>query len=508
MNEITDSPDSNINHEDNFFTGEIKVASRIVDYLSSGLYHSPAACLKELINNAYDADATEVKVSVKPDGDLIVIQDNGNGMNKDEFVRHFERISESHKRDVSSITGLKRPKIGKIGIGFIAANELCEVMEILSTKAGSRELLHITINFSEMRKPPEERRRNSDAFIKADYVGEILEAAPDDHYTHIFLEEIRGGAKEVLVSAKSQAPEKLTMSLYGKSAEGVVKALKNPDLNSWKDFDFYSETMLQVALNIPIEYAEGWMPDHLKSKVKEFEQEVSKLNFKVNYDGTPLRKPIVFSPDDKSSLIQPFVFKGKYVSAKGYFYAQHGTVKPQDLHGLLIRIRNAAVAEFDSSFWGFTPSLMQIIQKWVSAEIWADDGLEEAMNIDRRTLREAHPAYIELRDEIHKQLKIVFESAKKNLYEIGNKERRADKATETQKKIETALRTVKLSANARNNMVKQWEKQAEKPSVQKSLLKKYSVDELYSIILEVAEDVMTPDQLETFLRRLTDRLGK
>jgi len=34
------------------FDGEIRVASRIVDYLSSGLYKSPAACLKELINNA------------------------------------------------------------------------------------------------------------------------------------------------------------------------------------------------------------------------------------------------------------------------------------------------------------------------------------------------------------------------------------------------------------------------------------------------------------------------
>ncbi len=36
----------------NEFKGEIVVASRIVDYLSSGLYESPAACLKELVNNA------------------------------------------------------------------------------------------------------------------------------------------------------------------------------------------------------------------------------------------------------------------------------------------------------------------------------------------------------------------------------------------------------------------------------------------------------------------------
>src|SRR6266496_4428007 len=121
------------------FHGEIRVASRIVDDLSSGLYNNPAACLKELVNNSYDADAHEVNIFVKPDADQIVVEDDGLGMTRDEFVRHFSRISESHKRDDSDVTPSGRPKVGKIGIGFIAANELCDVMEIASTTRGSRE---------------------------------------------------------------------------------------------------------------------------------------------------------------------------------------------------------------------------------------------------------------------------------------------------------------------------------------------------------------------------------
>ena len=74
------------------FEGEITVSSRIVDYLSSGLYESPAACLKELVNNSYDADATLVEVFVKPDADRIIIADNGHGMDRTEFLRHFSRI--------------------------------------------------------------------------------------------------------------------------------------------------------------------------------------------------------------------------------------------------------------------------------------------------------------------------------------------------------------------------------------------------------------------------------
>ena len=71
------------------FQGEIVVASRIVDYLSSGLYESPAACLKELINNSFDADAKRVNVFVKPDADRIIIEDDGFGLNKDEFEKTF-----------------------------------------------------------------------------------------------------------------------------------------------------------------------------------------------------------------------------------------------------------------------------------------------------------------------------------------------------------------------------------------------------------------------------------
>jgi HSP90 family molecular chaperone len=148
------------------FRGEITVAARIIDLLSSGLYESPAACLKELINNSFDADASHVDVSVKPDANRIIIQDDGQGMDRAEFERHFRRIAESHKRDIQDVTTTGRPKIGKIGIGVIAANELCEKLEIFSTKVGSPELLHVTIDFEEMRKPPNYARKKTEDFSK------------------------------------------------------------------------------------------------------------------------------------------------------------------------------------------------------------------------------------------------------------------------------------------------------------------------------------------------------
>jgi hypothetical protein len=230
----------------------------------------------------------------------------------------------------------------------------------------------------------------------------------------------------------------------------------------------------------------------------------------VFYDGTPLRKPVIYAPGDRKCLVVPFKFEGTHVSAKGYFYAQHGTVKPLELDGLLLRIRNAAVAEFDSSFWGFSPTLSPLIQRWVSAEIWADDRLEDAMNIDRRTLREAHPAYVELRDALHVQLKSVFDKAKKDLYDSGSDERKTSKAKETRREIQVALNKIspKMSASSIKSVEKIWDGYSQSPAMQKNLLKKYTVSEFYSVVIDVAKDVLEPAQLEAFLKKLTERLGK
>jgi Histidine kinase-, DNA gyrase B-, and HSP90-like ATPase len=431
------------NDDNNTFSGEIKVASRIIDYLSSGLYHTPAACLKELVNNSYDARAKRVNIFVKPDADRIIIEDDGDGMNKDEFQKHFDRVSESHKRDGNDITegDTPRPKIGKIGIGFIAANELCDVLEVFSTKEGSEELLHVEINFKKMRDPIEERRRDGELVVKADYKGEILKANKEDHYTQLFLTEVREPVRDILDGANSYSSIKSeAISLYGLKSENVGKILKNPNLSNWKEFNIYSETMLNIGLNVPVRYHENWIPLEFKNLVKGFEETIEKLDFNVFYDGTDLKKPIVFNPPNESMLIDIFEFSGEYVSATGYFYAQHGTVKPNDIQGLLVRIRQAAVGEYDHTFWDFSPSESSLIQRWVSCEIWADDRLEDAMNIDRRTLRIAHPAYTELRNAIHTHLREVLRKATKELYKAGSDERKKEKTEKFVKSVNTFVR--------------------------------------------------------------------
>ena len=494
----------------NEFKGEIVVASRIVDYLSSGLYESPAACLKELINNSYDADATRVDVFVKPDADRIIIEDDGCGMDRADFEKNFSKISESYKREDSDTTPLGRPKIGKIGIGFIAANEICDVMEIVSTKEGSTELLQVSIRFDHMRTDATERRRDAGDIAKGDYHGDVKETANHkSHFTQIFLKRIRGEARTILAGERTTDFSSGKTSLYGLSPSSTCELLMEENLKTWNEFNAYSKNMLEIALNVPVNYHEHWLPPSLRSKVKDIEEPTSSLGFSVFIDGTELRKPIVFKPSGKA-IVDRFTFEGNHVSAKGYFYAQDSGIKPEELQGVLLRIRKAAVGEYDSSFLGFSSSINPLIQSWISGEIMANDKLEDAMNIDRRTLRIAHSAYVELQRAVHTHISDLLKKVRTDIYGTRSQERKTSQAKSIEKKIIDVAdeHIASISPKAAANVKRAWSESATKEVSRKPLLKKFTVNQLYQIVVQVTKELLTHRQFEDFLARLTERLKK
>ena len=492
------------------FKGEITVASRIVDYLSSGLYNSPAACLKELVNNSYDADAKRVDVFVKPDAARIVVADDGVGMSQADFVQHFKRISESHKRDESQATDSGRLKIGKIGIGFIAANELCDVMEIESTKRGVAELIRVEVNFREMRLEPSKRRkRKDDTWVKGDYEGTAESAPRDAHYTQVSLKEIRPNARGILAGAMHRPHVSGARSIYGLRPESVRKLVAAAD--NWGDFDEYSQAMLQVGLNVPVAYLPSWRPASL-NQLAEFETQVAALDFSVFVDGSDLRKPVVLESDG-GQLLRSIEIDGEHVSARGYFYARHGVLRPQWLNGVLVRIRNAAVGDYDGTFLNFKTSEQTLFQRWTTSEVWADDRLEEALNIDRRTLRLTHPAYIEFQEAFHDQLSDFLRASRDALHKEPAAERRMKEARREVQRLSQAIEreSKALSPQTRRELRAAVKRHAgpdaiSSPAEVRAALRKFTVTEMYELALEVARDSLTERQYEQFASALAKRL--
>lgn len=127
-----------------------QVDSRLATLLSQE-YSSSERALKELIDNAWDADAERVSITLpKPmSGDPIVIQDDGTGMTEEELRRHYLSIAADRRsRRGERTSGKNRLVKGRKGIGKFAGLMAAAVMT-LETRARGR-LCRITLRLDDL----------------------------------------------------------------------------------------------------------------------------------------------------------------------------------------------------------------------------------------------------------------------------------------------------------------------------------------------------------------------
>lgn len=130
-------------------TTDERVFARITD----GIYREPASALRELIANAYDADATEVRISTDaPRFSRMVIRDNGHGLTEEALVHVICHIGGSLKRSAkgtddkfnvtsasdSNLSPAGRRLIGKLGIGLFSVSQLTHHLVIVTKVKNER----------------------------------------------------------------------------------------------------------------------------------------------------------------------------------------------------------------------------------------------------------------------------------------------------------------------------------------------------------------------------------
>ncbi|MBU2611704.1 MAG: ATP-binding protein [Chloroflexi bacterium] len=115
----------------------IKVNQQVVKHLSLGLYRNFALAIKELISNAYDAGATEVKLKLDLKNEKIILRDNGRGMDEKEFREDYLHIG-LFKEPSKEPDELGRMRIGTFGIGFLAPLPYCKTLKIITKKRGQK----------------------------------------------------------------------------------------------------------------------------------------------------------------------------------------------------------------------------------------------------------------------------------------------------------------------------------------------------------------------------------
>lgn len=117
---------------------KLNIDPRILELLGPSLYTNIYYVLAELIANAYDADAHNVYIISNKDD--ITVEDDGKGMSyqNGDIQKYLNVAAVSRNTDDESITGLNRKKMGRKGVGKLAALSVSENV-LIKTISGNEK---------------------------------------------------------------------------------------------------------------------------------------------------------------------------------------------------------------------------------------------------------------------------------------------------------------------------------------------------------------------------------
>lgn len=395
----------------------INVAVSVLADISLGIYRTPANALKELISNAFDADATRVIINTGfPYFRTITCRDNGDGMSSKDFEKIMNLIGGSVKRkDGRQYTEKGRPLIGKIGIGILAVAQICKRFTIISSTRNNCKKFEANVDFQGLNAESAKEIPLGSEEAKTIGSYELFNDLPEEldaHYTKIILEDIEPGFRNRLL--EYNGPESKILDYRFK--KGDPKAL--PEFIKWlattnaRDIPDYYRLLWELSITCPISYLQNG-PVMGADVISDIKKDLLKYDFTVKIDGLELKKLILFPTSSEVKeqgtdyLVYPIEFDekvdGSRLAFKGYIYHQRISILPPEIRGLLIRVRNVSIGMYDKSLLNY-PKAQGPRMAGISGEIYVNAGLESALNIDRNSFRETDPHYLMLQEVIYTRL--------------------------------------------------------------------------------------------------------
>jgi hypothetical protein len=420
--------------------GTIRVADITLNQLSRGLYRSTATAFKELVSNSYDADATVVRIDTNyPEFDFISCVDDGTGMALEDFLKYFSSegigtcIKRKHQKDKTKIYG--RPIIGRLGIGMLAIGQLCHSFEIEShyeDEDGEKKAYHAEIVLSDITIPDKEQiLGNDDTETREMDIGtwkyETIDYEEAKKGFHIYSSDVRSTFRcDMESSVDGETREKMSFSLSDLHSEFYDRS------RSIRGCHPYLEAVWELTTLCPLPYYgdREMYPIDLRSfteedRTDEFElarkliqerqSQFSKYSFRVVFDGIELRRHVQL-PTDRDVTprlyfieFDDIVFDSR-LRFSGYLFAQiPKAIRPFELNGVQIRLRGVGIGGYDSTYLRYSKEIETIRSRWVSGEIFVDQGLEGALNIDRDSFNEHDEHFKSLQSVLHDKLNKVFD---------------------------------------------------------------------------------------------------
>ena len=192
----------------------LRTDERVLARVTDGIYRQPGSAIRELVSNAYDADAKQVVIKTdRPRFRTLSVEDDGMGMTPATLAHLLHHIGGSAKRSregaelgiASAADPTRSPSgrrlIGKIGIGLFSVSQLTHRFQIITKTDGDhfRTIALVVLRqYSDEGAPPP----NAEGEYEAGLVTIWREPAADadSHGTTIILTDIRPQTRDTLQS--------------------------------------------------------------------------------------------------------------------------------------------------------------------------------------------------------------------------------------------------------------------------------------------------------------------
>lgn len=248
---------------------KLEASDRVIARVTDGIYRQPASALRELISNAWDADASLVTILTDaPRFSRIYVRDNGSGMTHETLSRLLKNIGGSAKRREEGIdlgitsaedvdhTPKGRPLIGKIGIGLFSISQLSRRFQIITKVKGEpyRLLAEIKLRTYSEEEDNQAEAEDSDDFISGDVL--IRREHSDDidaHGTDIILDDVKPPVRDILRSADrwQGVEDREAALLAGDYDTWANMRVAAPTFHSGYIGEFNQSTNEPVLLSVP-----------------------------------------------------------------------------------------------------------------------------------------------------------------------------------------------------------------------------------------------------------------
>ena len=211
---------------------KINIDKKVLRLLGAQLYGDTPSIISELVQNAYDADASAVWITINTTSpNTIIVQDDGIGMTPEEINTRFLNIGQD-RRTAFPTSPSGRKVLGRKGIGKLAVFSLAKIIDIYSVKENQVAACRLDFDDITLNNGDPKTLDESSVPIEAEYL------SPTGSGTKIILQEIQKDISRSL----NYIINRLMRTFDVNSEEFKIYVRKNKDVFkelSRKDLDFF-----------------------------------------------------------------------------------------------------------------------------------------------------------------------------------------------------------------------------------------------------------------------------